>query len=371
MNRDQRHANRGSFEPPAASGAAPRQQGETFVPLADEAPRGAPQPIDADAAGGARSTSFEVPELGRKPLRGMRWLGALSFSYVAALLIYHTYDLAQLAWRTHWSVGALFGLVVGGGLLSLGVVWRAWRRDHDNLTGVHRLQREARRFRERRSHGHIQPYLQDLTVFYAHKPQAEALARMRAQLPDYADDSEALQYIERHFVDRLDQQAYACISHYSTQTGLAVALSPWAPMDMLLTLWRNLKMIDALTRIYGIRPSYRNRLRILTQVLNNMAFAGATQMASDYVASIGDSPLLPQLMGRVGQGLGSALISTRIGLLTLHQCRPIAFDDGDTPKIRDFLKPIGNRLLATLKANPELQAERSRLGGKEGGKTGE
>ncbi len=63
-------------------------------------------------------------------------------------------------------------------------------------------------------------------------------------------------------------------------------------MDMLLTLWRNIAMIEEIVKIYGIRPSDPNKLKILVEVLNNMVFAETSELALDYLASLSDHPTL-------------------------------------------------------------------------------
>ncbi len=45
------------------------------------------------------------------------------------------------------------------------------------------------------------------------------------------------------------------ITAYSQQTGVLIALSPLALLDMVLALWRNVRMIDEIGQIYGLRPS--------------------------------------------------------------------------------------------------------------------
>ncbi|MEH6649688.1 MAG: YcjF family protein [Motiliproteus sp.] len=331
-----------------------RTKGETFRPVADEILTGPPETIDASQStmttlDDVNPDSYTPFILSKKRTKGLKWFAALALSYVGVLLSYHTYNLAMQAWSTHWSLGGLFSAFVTGLVIASTVTLAAWFKDNDKLATVRALQHEAGRFRERRTHGHISTYLHQLSAFYATKPQAEAFVKMQDSLPDYADDAETLQHIDNLFVRQLDEKAYACISHYSSQTGIAVALSPWAAMDMLLTLWRNMAMIEEIAKIYGIRPTYPNKIKILIQVLNNMAFAGTSEMAIDYLASVSEQKIMSQLLGRMGQGFGSALISVRVGLSTVKECRPIPHQPDDIPKVRSFIKPMMGRLIAALK----------------------
>lgn len=334
---------------------SPQRQPRTFVPDEQNTLKDMPESVcledEVSAAG-----EFEDFQLDSKPLRGLKWFLGLSLSYVTALLIFNAYELLVSAWNTHWLLGTGLATVVGSILLSGCVVIRSWIKDEDNVSGIQKFQKDAVHFREVRSHGNISGYLNDLSSFYALKPQARAFNQAMSSLPDYADDKESVAHIEQAFLTQLDQQAHQCVSKYSVQTGLAVALSPWASMDMLFTLWRNAKMVEEIAKIYGIRPSYRNRIKILTLVLKNMAFAGVSQMTGDYVASIGQSHAIPQTIAGVGQGIGSALISVRIGILTMKTCRPIPFEEGKQPKLMGFMKSVTDSLLDSLRSARELRA---------------
>ncbi len=340
---------------------AQRTQGQTFRLHDDELPTSPPDAIDASpTAAQASKLHYEPVRLGRKRVKGLKWLAILVLIYVSGLLLYQMYALADQIWRLHWLLGALFMLFVAALLIAIAVALRAWLIDNDKLSTVHAFQHQARRFRERRTHGQIILYVQQLAEFYRGKPQAVGYESMQASLPSYADDQETLQHIENHFLSTLDAQALACIKTYSSQTGVAVALSPWASMDMLLTLWRNMVMIEEIAKIYGIRPSYPNRFKILVQVLNNMAFAGSSELALDYLASVSDNTLTFPLAGRVGQGLGSTLISARIGLSAVNLCRPVPFADSQTPKLTALMASIARDVLARLGSIDALKSTQSK-----------
>lgn len=363
MSNDRRD-NLGTFkeaESVYAKDTSPKQEriGETFIPNQGETPEGPPESIDIDVTD-TNAQHFDQPDLQsstleRRAKRGLKTLLIVVAAYVTILLAYNTYEVIAAALTIHWSLAALLGAVIVVLLLIAGRILWDWHRDNESVSVVYQFQREAKRFRSQRSHKYIEPYLNDLSAFYAGKPQFELFQRMRALLPDYADDKEALELVEKVFVCKLDEQAFACISDYSAQTGVAVALSPWAPLDMVLTLWRNVKMIVEISKIYGIRPGYRNRLRIFVQVMNNMAFAGVSEMATDFlVSSTAESTLLPQVVARTAQGFGSAIFSVRIGIKTASHCRPIPFTEQAAPRTSHFIKPLSASISSILSAESAL-----------------
>ncbi|MFT6916830.1 MAG: putative membrane protein [Motiliproteus sp.] len=342
------------------------QQGripEIFMLKPEETPEGPPESIDTKA-GGLEGQDDDQPavlpgSLERRATRGLKTLVIVVMSYVSILLAYNTYEVIAAALAIHWSLAALVGAVIVTLLLIAGRILWIWHKDQESVSVVYQFQRDAKRFRSQRSHQHIEPYLNALSAFYADKSQSETFAHMRALLPDYADDKEALEHIDNLFVSVLDKQAFACITDYSAQTGVAVALSPWAPLDMVLTLWRNVRMIMEISKVYGIRPSYRNRLRIFVQVMNSMAFAGVSEMATDFlVSSTAQSNLLPQVMARTAQGFGSAIFSVRIGIKTARHCRPIPFTDQAVPRAAQFIKPISGKISSVLSSESALCKQR-------------
>ncbi|WP_207063993.1 TIGR01620 family protein [Motiliproteus sp. SC1-56] len=327
---------------------APHQRtARTFVPGQEQTLAGPPETISGDPA--ATGVDYADRPLDARPVRGLKWLLGLLAIYLVVALGVDGYGLVHRAWSTHWIWGGLVAALLLGLVVAALVVAASWLRGGDSLKGVIRLQGQAQQLRAARSQGQAGGWLAALGDFYAEKPQAAALARAVDGLPDYVDDGETVAHVEQVFLKPLDQQAYRQITRYSAHAGVAVGLSLWPLLDMALTLWRNARLVEAVAKTYGVRPGFDNRLRILLFVLKNMAFAGATQMASDYVTAQSASTVLPKVAGGVGQGLGVALISVRIGLLTMRACRPVPFEKGRQRGMGGFVKEVGEAVLASRK----------------------
>ena len=54
------------------------------------------------------------------------------------------------------------------------------------------------------------------------------------------------------------------------EAAVLVALSPLATVDMMLMLWRNLRMIEDIADVYAIELGYWSRIRLIRQVFRNM-----------------------------------------------------------------------------------------------------
>ncbi|PMR72016.1 TIGR01620 family protein, partial [Halomonas heilongjiangensis] len=150
--------------------------------------------------------------------------------------------------------------------------------------------------------------------------------------------------LAHHLLAPRDREARRLISRMSGETAVMVAVSPLTLVDMALVAWRNLAMIDRLCRLYGLELGYASRLRLLRSVLYNMAFAGATEMASEASMQVLSLNLAGRLSARAGQGLGVGLLSARLGLRTQRLTRPLAFRDDEMPRMSDLRGELWQQL---------------------------
>ncbi|MBL4822883.1 MAG: TIGR01620 family protein [Colwellia sp.] len=156
-------------------------------------------------------------------------------------------------------------------------------------------------------------------------------------------DSELLQFYSRVVLTKVDEKAMAEIAKFSTESVVLVALSPVALIDMLIILSRNLRMINKVALLYGIKLGYWSRIKLIRQVFVNMVYAGASELIADFGSDMIGADLLGKLSGRFAQGLGAGMLTARLGVKTMQLCRPIPFKD--KPKLADVRK----EMLSTIK----------------------
>ncbi len=94
-------------------------------------------------------------------------------------------------------------------------------------------------------------------------------------------DAEILDMYDSMVVSQQDKLATKIVSQHATESAALVAVSPLAAADMLLVAWRNFKMIDNLSKVYGVELGYASRIKLLRAVFVNMAAAGASELAID------------------------------------------------------------------------------------------
>ena len=156
-------------------------------------------------------------------------------------------------------------------------------------------------------------------------------------------DNELLQLYSRLVLSKVDEKAMAEIARFSTEAVVLVALSPVAIIDMLIILWRNLRMINKVAGLYGLKLGYWSRIKLIRQVFVNMVYAGASELIADFGTDMIGADLLGKLSGRLAQGLGAGMLTARLGVKTMQLCRPIPFED--KPKLAHVRK----EMLATIK----------------------
>ncbi len=147
-----------------------------------------------------------------------------------------------------------------------------------------------------------------------------------------------------HLLAPRDREAQRLITRMSGEPAIMVAISPLTLVDMALVAWRSLAMVDRLCRLYGLELGYASRLRLFRNVLHNMAFAGASELATDASMDMLSLDLAGRLSARAGQGLATGLLSARLGLRAQRLCRPVAFTPEEQPKLADLRQDLWRQI---------------------------
>ena len=324
-----------------------KTQDDYFIPLDDHDTLDIPDSV----TGQNNDPLLSDPSLVLKPLRFIRRAVSGLFALLMVFVVWQSIQFFEFLYTSHWMLAAVFSVLM---LMLLGIVGRSaldffrYQRDFQEMD---HLQQSAHAMLETRSTGKSKPWLAQLQKLYKGKPHQEKLAQSLSSLPDYADDSELIQHLDQHLLQTLDQQAIHQISRHSQQTALMVALSPVAAIDMLLSAWRCLKMIDEICQIYGIRPSIPARTRLLRMVFNQMALAGATDLISGQLADFASNKLVGTISAQAGSGLGVGLYTARIGFQVMEICRPVPFQSEQRPKLRSLAKNIYLKLSQQFKGS--------------------
>jgi putative membrane protein len=136
-------------------------------------------------------------------------------------------------------------------------------------------------------------------------------------------NNEILSLFELKVLSPIDKLALGNIGKHASAAGVMIAVSPFALVDMFIVLWRNLVMINQISRFYGLSLGYWGRIALIKKIFRSMLYVGATELLSDagnYALGVG---LTGKISSRVAQGLGAGVLTSRIGLKALNECRPM------------------------------------------------
>ncbi|MBY6185998.1 YcjF family protein [Marinobacter hydrocarbonoclasticus] len=281
------------------------------------------------------------PSVATRP-RGRRW-GTLVLSLLLMVLLVEGGLTLWDSWQRSPALFALYAttFVAAAGWLGRGL-WREWRR-LGQLKRADSLRRTGERLAESQQQGEAATVLAELkrTLPAANVSQWQ---QFEAQCQDHHSDAEQLRLYELTVLSAQDEQAQACIYRYSAQASLLLAASPMAALDMALMLWRNQAMLDEVARIYGIEPGYWGRVRLVRMILQNLLYAGGSELAVDLGTQMLSAELTGKLSARVAQGLGAGLLTARLGYAAMAQCRPLPYNARQRPS----LIKVQGRLLSEL-----------------------
>ncbi|WP_249977041.1 YcjF family protein [Vreelandella olivaria] len=240
----------------------------------------------------------------------------------------------------------------------MAIAWQLFGISLIGLGGISLL-KELGRLRRLKRHDRLRNNLAELPQRSAKQAQAMA-EQLRKQLKLTDDDphwqafqracqphhsGEEIQTLLRyHLLAPRDREAQRLITRMSGETAIMVAISPITLVDMALVAWRSLAMVDRLCRLYGLELGYASRLRLFRNVLHNMAFAGASELATDASMDMLSMDLASRISMRAGQGLATGLLSARLGLRAQRLCRPVAFTPEEQPKLADLRQDLWRQI---------------------------
>ncbi|MGL6257838.1 YcjF family protein [Vibrio sp. WXL210] len=281
-----------------------------------------------------------------RPKKRRRWPAMLAAGSFVGLAGWQLIDnLATAIGAGDWlSLGwAGFVSVLGSfGLAALTKEWLKLRR----LRGHFSVQEQTEQLIKGDSVGKGAEFCQKLAQKSGLREEYQPYERWRNAVKAHHSDAEIIEMYDAMVVTQLDRRAVEVITKHATESAGLVAISPLATADMLLVVWRNLKMIDALSKVYGIELGYWSRIRLLRLVFVNMAAAGASELAIDASMDMMSMDLAGKLSVRAGQGLGIGILTARLGLKSIELLRPTPWQEGRRVTLGSIRKQIISKVAA-------------------------
>jgi len=218
--------------------------------------------------------------------------------------------------------------------------WRAYQNLRA-LRIVTALQQEGQQLVTMNGYGNAAAYLQKITHFYAERSDIKLkLEKFYLALNDSHQDTEMCRLFSSQVMDELDQEAYQIVVHRSKETAVMIMISPIALLDTALTLWRNIAMIRDIATLYGGRPGFLASMSLTGTVLQNLIYADVSSLLADSLAETLGGSVLSVFSAQAAQGLGSGVMTARVGLKAIEACRPLPFIEEEKPRLKDIRKEI-------------------------------
>ncbi|KPV95602.1 hypothetical protein AN214_02342 [Pseudoalteromonas sp. P1-9] len=151
----------------------------------------------------------------------------------------------------------------------------------------------------------------------------DKLAQMLSKLDAHHTDQEVMSLYANTVLVEQDEKAQNIIKKYASTSGVMVAISPIALVDMAVVLWRSTKMIEDITQVYGLPLGYVSRIKLYRMTLKQMLFAGSAELISDFATTALSAELAGKLSARAAQGVSVSIFTARIGYKAMELSRPL------------------------------------------------
>jgi len=278
------------------------------------------------------------------------WLLGSLLSLYLMLLLVDAVALLQQQFHNGFFLGTLFTFILGSIFTAIGYLsWRTYQ-DILHLKTVQQLHQEGIQLRTHNGYGQALTYVKKINQLYLHREaNKQHIDRFYIAVDNCHSNQEVCTLYSQRVLQPIDQQAQAIVAQRAGETALMVVFSPFPLLSTVLTLWRNLKMMRDIAHLYGGHPSFIASMNLSMMVIQNLIYAGVSEVIANSIARLFDKSLSSILAGQMSQGIGSAIISARIGLKTIELCRPMPFAEDEQPKLKHIAKEVSDLLKSFIK----------------------
>jgi hypothetical protein len=121
---------------------------------------------------------------------------------------------------------------------------------------------------------------------------------------------------------RLDSYAEREVRNCVRDVMAGVTLSPWRSGDLLIVLYRNIRMLTGVMHVYDSRPRLREQFLILRDIGAIVATVNILNYGSRLLQNLTASvPVLGRFTGDLAQGIGAGVFTSIAGHAAMDRCR--------------------------------------------------
>ncbi|WP_158770701.1 YcjF family protein [Paraglaciecola sp. L1A13] len=284
-------------------------------------------------------------------LKRKRWIGKFIACLSVMVLVLSFVELGlfirDMYLLKDWISGLWLGVGVSILVLLIGAIYSEWR-------GLRRLKKQSAS-RQTSKDLYATPAIglakqHCVDIADTLPPGYEnAIALWQQSIDEHHTDKEVLSLFEQQVIAKVDQAALAKVMRNAGASSVMIAVSPFALLDMAIVLWRNIRMMQQVSEVYGVHLGYWGRVALIRQVFHSMLYAGAAEIISDAGNYALGASLTGKLSTRIAQGMGAGVLTARIGLNAIHSCRPLPWLSVKRPGLNQLSKKILTDLHKQLK----------------------
>jgi putative membrane protein len=176
-----------------------------------------------------------------------------------------------------------------------------------------------------------------------------AIIAWQNSVNEHHTDSEIISLFEHLVIAKVDHRALANVMSNAGAASVMIAVSPFALVDMAIVLWRNVRMMNQISETYGVRLGYWGRVALIRRIFQTMLYAGAAEIISDAGNYALGASVAGKLSTRIAQGMGAGVLTARIGLKAIDECRPLPWLTVQKPGLSQISKKLISDLHNRLK----------------------
>lgn len=236
----------------------------------------------------------------------------------------------------HWLVGAL---VTAISISALGWIGQSYWRFRRNRQHVMKVRQLRERWQSCQDRADSELLVQDLHVLLQNDPKL-----LQPPAPAHLDGREHLSWLHQTTLMPLEHQAEALAKDAALQSGVAVALSPFALADMLIVAWRSQQLIAQIAKVYGAEPDAWLRLSLLKRFIRNAVVSGSADMMSDFASDFLSAELTGRLSAKAGQGVLAAALMLKLAKACQREFSPYPGAVSQKATARQLLTDLVTRL---------------------------
>lgn len=271
-------------------------------------------------------------------------LGVL-LSFIAMMEVLQAYQILR---SLHPVAGYLFALMIAAGLVWLAVnYWKTIGSRPRVLTPPKIADCQTADIRHLRKYiRYLSRYLERLqdnpNLSDWQRQQAQtASARLRQSLSVAPTREDLLALITqtevsdvRPLLEEIDQKANKHVRDSMRDVMIFVALSPYKSIDLAVVVYRNIRMVLDVVKMYNSRPALREQAAIFYDIFTIVATVNYIHLGRNLIESLGSKiPGVGRFLDDIAQGIGAGFLTTVTGHAAMQRCR--AFEGWNPQKARE------------------------------------